>query len=128
MGDLGQRPDRRLGDPFDAGLSSRLQSDDDRYGFVVVEDERGHRRTRGELVSAVHSRRRLHGIPEVTQPLDVAPNGPDRHLEAACEVVAGPVPMVLKEREQTERSGTRIGHVVRLFRIQDRNWPHWFVR
>src|SRR6266851_6856119 len=57
------------------------QADGDRDGGVVVEQQRRQAIARPQRVATVAARRRGHQVAEVTQPLDVAADGPGGHAE-----------------------------------------------
>jgi hypothetical protein len=107
---LDQRAHRGLLDPRDGRAGRRPQPDRDRDRLVVVEQERRHRRARMEPVAARGAGRRLHGVPELAQPLDVAPHGSSRHLEPPRQLVPRPVAPRLEEREQLQEPAGGRGH------------------
>jgi hypothetical protein len=92
-------------------LRRGLQADRERDGLLVVEHERRHRRTGGELVPAVHAAVRLDGIAQLAQPVDVAAQRPHRHLQPVGQLGTRPVAVGLQQRQQAQRARARVGHV-----------------
>jgi hypothetical protein len=97
-------------DAGDRGARGGAQADRDRHSLVVVEQQGRHRGPGVQAVAAGRARERVDGVAEVAQALDVATNGPARDLQAAGELLAGPVAARLEQREQLEQSARGGGH------------------
>ena len=65
--------------------------------------QRRQRRARGELVAAVDAALRLDRVAELAQPVDVAAQGADRHLEPVGQLRARPVAVGLQQGQQAQR-------------------------
>ncbi len=98
--DLDQRPDRALLDPGDRGAGRSAEADCDRDRLVVVQEQRGHRGPGAKPVAAGGAGARFHGVAELSEPLDVAPDRPPRHFQAIGELCGLPITAALEQREQ----------------------------
>ncbi|ELS54042.1 putative DeoR family transcriptional regulator [Streptomyces viridochromogenes Tue57] len=100
---LRQRPHRRLLHALDRVPRPGPQPDRDRHGLLVVQDERRHRLARDKPVPAVRPHRRLYGIPQLPQPVDVPPDRTPGHPEPLGELTAGPFAGRLQEGEERQK-------------------------
>ena len=123
--ELDERAHGGLLDAGDRCARGRAQADGDRDRLLVVEQQRRHRGAGRQAVAAGGTGQRLDRVAEPTQPLDVAPHRPPRHLEAVGELPARPVAAALQQgqqRQQAARRG-RVAHVSIVSDIEDRYWP-----
>nr|BFE76099.1 hypothetical protein GCM10020092_094000 [Actinoplanes digitatis] len=88
----------------------RTQADRDGDRLLVVEQQGRHRRTRLQLISAGDAARRVDGIAQLPQPVDVAAERARADLEPLGQLGAGPVAVGLQEREQPQHPSTRVRH------------------
>jgi len=125
--ELGQGPHRRVLDTVDRRAGRRPQADGDGHRLVVVEDQRGHVRSRAEPVAAGHPGRGVDGVAQLAEAIDVAPQGAGTDLQALGQLPAGPELVGLQQGEKLERSGGRVVHKSIFLTIAVRIWPHWIV-
>src|SRR5207237_5876566 len=86
------------------------KADRDRDRLLVVEEQRRHRASGAQPVSAGGAGERLHGVAELAQSLDVAPDRSARDLEALGQLVAGPVTARLEPGEELQKPAGGLGH------------------
>jgi hypothetical protein len=98
--ELCERAEGSLLDASDLAPGRRAEPDRHRHRFVVVEEQRWHRRAGLEPVAADGSSRGMDGVAEVAQPLDVVPDRAGADLEALGKLRPRPVPRGLEQREQ----------------------------
>ena len=98
LDDFGQRSDRRLFDARHRALRRGPQADCQRNCLLIVEQQRGQGRARGELIAAVDAALRVDWITELAQPIDVAAEGAHRNFQALGQLVARPIAVRLEER------------------------------
>jgi hypothetical protein len=123
--ELGERTDGCLLDAVD-GLDGRCtQADGDGHGFVVVEQQRGHRLARDQPIAADRAHRRLYRIAEVAQPLDVATDRPQADLQALGELAARPFARGLQQGQQGQQPAGSSTHASSMPAMCDRNCPIW---
>ena len=108
--ELGQRPDRGLLDPGDRARGRRAQADRDRDGLGVVEQQRRELAAGAEPVAAGDAGRGLDRIAERAQLLDVAADRAGADLEAVGELLTGPFPADLQQREEGEEASGGLNH------------------
>ena len=104
--------------PGDAALGSGLQAERERHGLVVVQHQRRQGGAGRELVPAVDPALGLDGIAQFAQPVDVAPQRPDRHLEPTGELGPRPVAVRLQQRQQAQHPNARGGHAPSLLDLR----------
>ena len=108
--ELDERPHRRFLDAGHRGAGGGAKADGDRNRLLVVEQQRRHRASGAKPVSAGGAGERLHGVAELAQPLDVAPDRPAGHLEPVGQLVARPVAASLEQGEQFQQSARGLAH------------------
>ncbi len=80
--ELGQRPERGLLQPGHAAGRRGMQADRHRHRLLIVQQQRRQGSAAGaEPVTARRARYRVHRIPQVAQPVDVTPHGPQPDAE-----------------------------------------------
>ncbi|CAM5261233.1 hypothetical protein SALBM217S_01771 [Streptomyces griseoloalbus] len=98
-----QGPYRRLVHALQGVPGAGPQPDRDRHRLLVVQHQRRHCLPRDQPVAAVRAHRRLHGIAEVPQPLDVPAHRAPGDAEPVGQFAAGPFAGGLEEGEQLEQ-------------------------
>ena len=102
--ELDEGPHGGFLDAGHGGAGGGAKADRDRDRLLVIEEQRRHRASGAKPVSAGGAGERLHGVAELAQPLDVAPDRPAGHLEPVGQLVARPVAASLQQREQFQQS------------------------
>ena len=100
-----------------------MERDGERSGLGVVEQQHRVAARAAEPVAAVDAAIRVHRVPELAEPFDVAAERPLRDLEAGGEIRSGPVAAALQERQQPQGPRGGVCHVRSLAAIADGNWP-----
>jgi hypothetical protein len=102
--ELDERSHGGLLDPGHGRAGGGAEADRDRDRLVVVEEQRRHRRPGAKPIAAGGTGERLDRVAEISQPLDVAPDRPARHLEPVGELRPEPVAACLEQRQQLQES------------------------
>ena len=95
----------RLLDARHRSAGSGAQAHGDRDGLVVVEQERRHGGPGVQAIPAALAGERVDRIAELAQAVDVASDGPPRHVEAPGELAARPGTAALQQGEEREQPG-----------------------
>jgi hypothetical protein len=109
---LGQHPHRGLGDTLHRALRGGLQPHGQGDRLLVVDRQRRQCRARSELVAAVDAALRLDRIAQFAQPVDVPAQGADRDAQLLGQFSTWPVPVGLEQRQQPQRPGAGVRHVL----------------
>ncbi|GAA3230592.1 hypothetical protein GCM10020256_44430 [Streptomyces thermocoprophilus] len=107
--ELGEGPYGRLVDAFQGVARAGAQADGDRDGLLVVEEERRHRLARDQAVAALGAHRRLDGIAQFAQAVDVAPYRAAGDTETFGQLAARPFAGCLEEGEELEETCRGVG-------------------
>ena len=121
--ELRHRSQRRLLEPRDRAGRRGGEAHPDGDGLVVVEQQRRHRGSGAEPITAGDPGAGAHLVAEDAQPLDVVAHGPGGDLQAAGEVGSGPGSSRLEQREEPEQPNRGVQHLLSLPRIEEPEVP-----
>ena len=103
--ELGQGANRRLLDTGDGAGGGTAQPHRYRYRLGVIEQEGRKAAAAAEAVAARDAAGGVHRVAKRAELVDVTANRPRSDLQPAGQLLAGPVPAKLQQREQGEQAG-----------------------
>jgi hypothetical protein len=121
--ELGEGPDRGLADALDTSVGRGTQADRDRDRFLVVQQQRRQRGAGPQSIATGHPGRRLHGVAELPQPVDVGADRAGGHVQPLGQFGPRPQGAGLEQGEQTEQPGRSVQHLSRMADIAEESLP-----
>ncbi|GEC06663.1 hypothetical protein SSP24_43180 [Streptomyces spinoverrucosus] len=107
---LGERPDGGLADALDALPGGRAQTDGDRDGLVVVQQQRRQLGARTQLVAAARAGAGVDRVAQLAQPVDVPAHSTRGDTETFGQLGAGPLTARLEQGQQAQEAGRGLEH------------------